>query len=652
MLRVRCPGPLGSCSPICTPGVLCCVCGVLTWFAPVHRCVRSACCVACAVASDTWLLFTGVHAWCAVLPVGGVAAGRALVHPDGDRFVAGRGRVPSGSAHVDPDGGCFVAARRWVRCRSRTRPSGQGLVGCGPGLVGRAASWSGSGAPHSSCCRFAFSSGPSGLCAPLLCVCSFFVFFSRPPCVPCSLFPALGALGLGALWLPSPPPFFFFFSAPPRCPSFLCFTAQGALGPGALWLSPPSSPFLFPPPCPRFSVAFRLGCPRPRRFVAARPRIFFFSFVSFLLCSAVPCVGVLLCAVFRRVWCRCALLCVVVLSLVFCGVVVRCVVSWSGPPRRSALCWLCRAVQLCPSPPLLLPLLSRLLLLLGPVSCSVLGCGADLFCCAACPALCCCLRRCVLCGALVVSFALAGAAVCCFLVFLAGPRCPLLSFGGVFCRWCPCLAAWPAALLCAVVCCGALLPYAVSGGAVLLRGALLWCPTVCFALLVVFVCSLPCSGRRWRAALLCCLRCVVCCSRAVFCGALSAALCCAVLACLRCFPVLCSVAFVVLVGVLWCCLWSLVVCRRVSLSAVVSRRRVAASASLVLPCCVLRCDVVPCCPVLCPVVLCCLVVLCCSALLVLGGALLSVLPCWWCLPVSFSFKTSAKPVKLVFHFRK
>ena len=46
---VRCPGPPGSCSPVCVLGVLCCVCGVLGLPAPVHRCARSVCCVACAV---------------------------------------------------------------------------------------------------------------------------------------------------------------------------------------------------------------------------------------------------------------------------------------------------------------------------------------------------------------------------------------------------------------------------------------------------------------------------------------------------------------------------------------------------------------------------------------------------------------------------
>ena len=62
--RVRCPGPLGSCSPVCPLGVLCCVCGVQGHLAPVHRCARSVCCVACAVSWATWLLFTGAPARC------------------------------------------------------------------------------------------------------------------------------------------------------------------------------------------------------------------------------------------------------------------------------------------------------------------------------------------------------------------------------------------------------------------------------------------------------------------------------------------------------------------------------------------------------------------------------------------------------------
>ena len=62
VLCVRCPGPLGSCSAVRPLGALLCVCGVLGHLAPVHRCARWVCCVACAVSWATWLLFTGVPA--------------------------------------------------------------------------------------------------------------------------------------------------------------------------------------------------------------------------------------------------------------------------------------------------------------------------------------------------------------------------------------------------------------------------------------------------------------------------------------------------------------------------------------------------------------------------------------------------------------
>ena len=67
VLRVRCPGPLGSCSPLCTLGLLCCVCGVLCHLAPVHPCACSVCGVACAMSRATWLLFTCVLAGRVVL---------------------------------------------------------------------------------------------------------------------------------------------------------------------------------------------------------------------------------------------------------------------------------------------------------------------------------------------------------------------------------------------------------------------------------------------------------------------------------------------------------------------------------------------------------------------------------------------------------
>ena len=79
VLLVRCPGPLGSCSPVCPLGVLCCVCGVLGHLAPVHRRARSVRCLACAVSWATWLLFTGVPARCVVC-VCGVLGGLAPVH--------------------------------------------------------------------------------------------------------------------------------------------------------------------------------------------------------------------------------------------------------------------------------------------------------------------------------------------------------------------------------------------------------------------------------------------------------------------------------------------------------------------------------------------------------------------------------------------
>ena len=134
VLRVRCPGPLGSYSPVCPLCALCRVCGVLGLLAPVHRCARWVCCVACTVSWTTWLLFTGVLARCAVgCAVSWVswllftsvlarcvvlwvacAGGRwgVLTCPSGRRlFVAGRGWVPSGRALVHPDGGCSVSGR-------------------------------------------------------------------------------------------------------------------------------------------------------------------------------------------------------------------------------------------------------------------------------------------------------------------------------------------------------------------------------------------------------------------------------------------------------------------------------------------------------------------------------------------------------------
>ena len=88
VLRVRCPGPIGSCSPVCPLGVLCCVCSLLGLLAPVHRCARLVCCVACAASWATWLLFTGVPARCVVLRVRrpGPPGSCSLVCPPGVLF--------------------------------------------------------------------------------------------------------------------------------------------------------------------------------------------------------------------------------------------------------------------------------------------------------------------------------------------------------------------------------------------------------------------------------------------------------------------------------------------------------------------------------------------------------------------------------------
>ena len=69
VLRVRCPGPVGGCSPVCPLGALCCMCGVLGHLAPVHRCARSVLCAASAVSWAVWLLFCGVHTGCVLLCV-------------------------------------------------------------------------------------------------------------------------------------------------------------------------------------------------------------------------------------------------------------------------------------------------------------------------------------------------------------------------------------------------------------------------------------------------------------------------------------------------------------------------------------------------------------------------------------------------------
>ena len=110
VLRLRCPGPPGSCSPVCSLGVLCCMCGVLGDVAPVHqcaRCVRCACAMGGCVPLPPPLIFvffsffkkkkekkggaytagTGMGSWCggviALCPLACVVRAVAAVAPQG-----------------------------------------------------------------------------------------------------------------------------------------------------------------------------------------------------------------------------------------------------------------------------------------------------------------------------------------------------------------------------------------------------------------------------------------------------------------------------------------------------------------------------------------------------------------------------------------
>ena len=137
VLRVRCPGPLGSCSPVCPLGVLLCVCGVLGHLTPVHRCARSVCCVTCpsalpAVSSSVfpWLLsFRQLVLLCCFFLGGGLAGVR--------RFWCCVWVWVCGGAGAGVDVGVVgdrgrVAVALWVRCVCAV-PEASGFQGAGPG---------------------------------------------------------------------------------------------------------------------------------------------------------------------------------------------------------------------------------------------------------------------------------------------------------------------------------------------------------------------------------------------------------------------------------------------------------------------------------------------------------------------------------------
>ena len=743
---VRCSGPPGSCSPVCLLGVLCFVCGVLGLLAPVHRCARSVCCVACAVSWVSCLLFTGVPARCVVLrvrcpgppgscspvcPLGvlcwvcgvlglpapvhrcarsvccvavrGVAADgrcgsrqglgtlRAHTRPSGRRlFVAGRGWVPSGRALVHPDGG-------WRACACSLWP---GRAGRPPGRVVVRLTFSFG--------RFVFllCSAPSGLGLPpslplplpfLVALALCFGCFSRPPAAWLfvrSRLVCVSRLAVGCSVVVSPPPppflclavfgapawclggvfFFFFFSffpcAPPLSPAFSGFR------PRVLWASALCvvcfvglPPLGSPCACPSFVLSAWLVV-APRRLLPPPP----FLSRGFRRCRSALWCAVLCCAslgaVLRRAAARCVLRCCAVLC---CVVLVGC------------RCLLRRALRRCPLP-------------WGPVLCGVAFCGAPPCCvcfvvarwcvllfaallCAVCVPGCCAVRSLssplcvVLCFAVLVRLrcavrvvrAVAGAWCCGVPWCGAGSGGPWLSAGGVFRRRCPCLAAWSVALwlvwfgvvpcfpvscsvvLCCrvVLCCCALLSCCGAVGAcfallwavvlccvVLLVGCAVFCPVVvsaCCGALFLVLC-VPCLLRSVRCgALLCWLWC-----RASLCRVLwrcAVVWCCAVVLCCR-FAVLlvfalpscgpsCGASVVCAVVGASCC--------GVSLCVVVSPWAFCGVVVL------LWCVVVSCCAVRCPVVSCalCRVLRCRAALRCCAGWLCCAVVC--AAGVCFSF---------------
>ena len=349
VLRVRCPGPPGSCSPECSLGVLFCVCGVLGLLAPVHRCARSVCCFACAVSWASWLLFTGVPARCVVLLCGaslrgahssirtaavrswqGLGALRAQTRPSGRRlFVAGRGWVPSGRALVHPDGGCSESAGAGYP--SGAHPSIRTAAGVRVlalfGRVGRP------GLPGAMWCASPFPSAALSFC------------FAWPP-------PGCGGTPLPRCCcrssLPCAPFFFFLlsFRAPPlslassgfrpRVPWALALCFGCFSWPLAAWLSVGS----------RLVCVSHLavGCP-PAGSCPHPPLLFCVSRFSSLLLGVLQC-AVLCCvslgAVLRRAAARCvarccAVMCCVALLRSF-GAAPCCAVPSGAARRPRALC--------------------------------------------------------------------------------------------------------------------------------------------------------------------------------------------------------------------------------------------------------------------------------------------------------------------------
>ena len=129
VLRVRCPRPSGPCSPVRTPGLWCCVGGVLGRLAPVHRCACAVFCVVCALSWATWLLFTGVPAWRVLCRVFGVLGPVVPFHRRAVCLVGVLCGVCGVPGHVIPVHRCAslvccVVCAVWVWVRDRVRHTG------------------------------------------------------------------------------------------------------------------------------------------------------------------------------------------------------------------------------------------------------------------------------------------------------------------------------------------------------------------------------------------------------------------------------------------------------------------------------------------------------------------------------------------------
>ena len=691
VLRVRCPGPPGSCSPVCPLGVLCCVCGVLGLLAPVHRCARSVCCVA----------------------VRGVAAGRSHVHPDGGwrsrqglgtlrahtrpsgrrLFVAGRGWVPSGRALVHPDGG-------WRACACSLWP---GRAGRPPGRVVVRLTFSFG--------RFVFllCSAPSGLGLPpslplplpsLVALALCFGCFSRPPAARlfvCSRLVCVSRLVVGRSLVVSPPPL-------PFCVSRFLALLLGALVVFFfLFFSSPSS--LVRPRCLRLSLVSGPGCPGPRRCALFALLAFRLSALRALVplscfppgwwllpvgCCPPPappfCLavfvaaarrcGVLCCAV--RPWVRC---CAALLRVVSSGVVLSCAVLCSL--GAAACCAVPSGAARCPgvlcSAALHFAVLPRAVCVLswrgGACCCSPLcfvlcvSRGAVLYvpcplrsvCCCASPCWCACVVLFVWCVLLLVP----GAVVCrgavlglvargCLLVACFGVGVPVWPRGQLPCGWCG--LVWCPAFLCRVLwccavpwCCAVVLCCRVSG-AVGACFALLWAVVLCCVVLLVgwaVFCPMVVSACCGALFLVLCVPCLL---RPVRCGAL--------LCWLWCPASLCRVLW--RCAVVWCC--AVVLCCRFAVLLVFALPSCGPSCGASVVCAVVRasccgvslcvvvspwafcgvvvllwCVVVSCCAARCPVVSCalCRVLRCRAALRCCAGLLCCAVVC--AAGVCFSF---------------